>query len=397
MKVQRRIEPSIRKRTDRKRRPWLLDLPAALSETGARQRLHFAKRKEAEAELGKRLRIKEEFGTQSDHIHPLLAAEAQEAAALLQPFGISLLSAAKAHVAMLEQARASITLGKAFERFLASREDLSPTYRSTIERLERKLPASFTREKVSDLSRRTISSVLETVSPTPSQFNSDLARLRSVLSEAQKDGFSKSNPAAEVRKRKTEEKRPHALTAKQSRAVLDACQDYRNTEGASYEVDCRDALPAFAIQLFAGVRPAEITRMKWEHVDFERGHVAVPPGAAKTSDWRYIALEPCLRAWLEPLRRNASEPLCPSNWERKRKQVRAVAKIGEHADCLRHTFASMWLAAFGDMGGLLERMGHTTQRTTLKHYRRAVLKPDALDFWRIAPEGVEIELVGVAA
>ena len=48
------------------------------------------------------------------------------------------------------------------------------------------------------------------------------------------------------------------------------------------------------------------------------------------------------------------------------------------------------------MGGLLERMGHTTQRTTLKHYRRAVLKSDALEFWRIAPEGVEITNVRVA-
>jgi integrase/recombinase XerD len=396
-RVQRRLEPSIRKRTDRKKRPWLLDLPAQLSETGSRQRLHFAKKTEAERELDKRLRDKEAYGDQSEQIHPGLSAEAKEAAELLKPFGVSLLGAVKAHLATLEQARESITLDEAFRRFLASREDLSPTYRRTIEKLQRKLPKACMGKMVSDLTRRNVSAVLGEVSPTSSQFNSDLARLRSVLSEAQKDGFCAVNPAADIRTRKTEEKRPHALTVKQSRAVLDACKDHRGTEGAPYPVDCRDALPAIAVQLFAGVRPAEVTRMTWENIDFERGHVAVPPGAAKTSDWRYIEMEPALRAWLDPWRKADDEPLCPSNWERKRKQVRHAAKIAEHADCLRHTFASMWLSAFGDMGGLLERMGHTTQRTTLKHYRRAVIKSDALEFWQIAPEGVEIKLTGVAA
>jgi hypothetical protein len=37
------------------------------------------------------------------------------------------------------------------------------------------------------------------------------------------------------------------------------------------------------------------------------------------------------------------------------------------------------------MGGLLQNMGHTTQQTTLKHYRAAVTAEDAAAFWAIDP------------
>ncbi len=375
---------------------YRLDIGAKVSPTGKRERIWFEKRKEAEREAKRRRELVEEYGNRALTIAPSLAEQAEQAADMLEPFGVSLLEAVGQYVANREAAAQSVPLSQAFDRFLATREDLSETYRRTIDKLRRRLPMRFMKRQVAELSRREVADALESIASTAPQFNSDLARLRSVLGEAHKEGFSASNPAASIRSRKTEEKRPHVLTAKESRAVLTACKDYRKTEGVAYQVDCRDALPGFAVQLFAGVRPAEITRMTWEHIDFERGHITVPPGAAKTSDWRYIELEPALRAWLEPHKRTESEPLCPSNWDRKRKQVRSASGIAEHADCLRHTFASMWLAAFGDMGGLLERMGHTTQRTTLKHYRRAVLKSDALEFWRIAPEGVEITNVRVA-
>ncbi len=376
---------------------YRLDIHKSLSETGKRQRIWFRLRREAEREVARRLEVRDLYGEQGCTIPQSLAGQAAEAQNLLEPFGLSIIEAVKAHVATLVESSKSINLDQAFTRFVNTRDDLSEIYLRSIIKLAEKLPDNLMNEMLSDLTRKRVTAVLNDICSTGPQFNADRARLSAVIGEAQKDGFCSGNAAREVRKRKLTEARPHVLTVRQSMAVLKACRDFRDSSTAPYPVDCRDAIPAFALQLFAGIRPNEVARLAWKNVDFKRGHVAVPPSAAKTSDWRYIEMEPALRAWLEQWIGRADELICPSNWDRKRKQVRSASKISDHSDVLRHTFASMWLAAFGDMGGLLERMGHTTQRTTLKHYRRAVLKADALEVWKIAPKGVEIELTGVAA
>jgi hypothetical protein len=42
-------------------------------------------------------------------------------------------------------------------------------------------------------------------------------------------------------------------------------------------------------------------------------------------------------------------------------------------------------------------MGHSHATTYFNHYHNARLKAEALPWWQIGPNGVEIELVGVAA
>ena len=313
---------------------------------------------------------------------------------------MTLLEEVNGYIATRKAREESISLLEAFERFLDSREDRSASYLSTIRKLKRKIPKKYLDIQVSDLTRKSVTNLLGEIANTPAQHNADRARLSSILGDAHKDGFSATNPVSDVRKLKETKGAPYVLTLEQSRAVFAACRDYRDNEDAAYQVDCRDALPAFAVQLFAGLRPQETTRLKWSHIDFEKGHIAVPASVSKTGTARYVDLEPALRAWLEPFRGKDTGALVPSNWGRKRRQVRTVLKLpedGQKGSVFRHTYASMWLAAFGDMNALLLRMGHTTQRTTLEHYQRAVIKSDALEFWKIAPEGVEIDLVGVIA
>ena len=82
---------------------WRINIPAKISETGKRQQLFYRTQKLALAaadDLKKKVEI---FGVQTRAIAPTLAEQATAAAALLKPYGIGLLEAARIVAAMRER------------------------------------------------------------------------------------------------------------------------------------------------------------------------------------------------------------------------------------------------------------------------------------------------------
>lgn len=143
---------------------------------------------------------------------------------------------------------------------------------------------------------------------------------------------------------------------------------------------------AFALLLFAGVRPKELTRLTWG--DIRDGFVHITPAVAKTQQVRNIELEPTCAAWLESTgEHEASEAICPQNWVRRARAVREMAGVHAIPDTPRHSYASYHLAKYKDVPGLKANLGHAPNSDTLfVHYRAAATPADAERFWLIFPD-----------
>lgn len=148
----------------------------------------------------------------------------------------------------------------------------------------------------------------------------------------------------------------------------------------------RDCKAAFALLLFAGVRPTELTKLRWK--DIRDGYIHVTPEVAKTSQVRNIEIEDNLAEWLHSCGIHSPEtPICPTNWKRKSQLVRRITRLGNRQDVARHSYATYHLAKYRDRAALEANMGHTAGSAMLmRHYRAAATPEQAAEYWSILPE-----------
>ena len=149
-----------------------------------------------------------------------------------------------------------------------------------------------------------------------------------------------------------------------------------------------EILPAVAIGLFAGVRRAELSRMDWQEVDFEQGHIEVKANNAKSAARRLIPMREALREWLLPHAQRKG-PVMPSEmiYRSRLESARTLAGIPKWPhSALRHCFASYHYAAFSNAPELAQEMGHSTTKMIFEHYRALVTPAKAKRFWEIKPE-----------
>lgn len=155
------------------------------------------------------------------------------------------------------------------------------------------------------------------------------------------------------------------------------------------EVAPEDCKAAYALLLFAGIRPKELERLTWGMV--KEGFVHVGATVAKTRQIRNVEVLPNLAAWLEVYRRADSELIVPPNWKRKNQDTRRAAGIEHRQDVTRHSFASYHLALFGDANRTGLQMGHSARSGVLfAHYRAAVTATAAAGYFGIIPPGKSV-------
>ena len=151
-----------------------------------------------------------------------------------------------------------------------------------------------------------------------------------------------------------------------------------------------DTVPAdckvpFAILLFAGVRPQELTRLTWGAV--RDGFIHITPAVAKTGQVRNVEVEPTLAAWLATAPSRAQDDsICPANWKRKYQAARAAAGVAGRQDAARHSYATYYLAKYKNADALKVNLGHSRGSDMLfVHYRAAATPAQAEAYWRILP------------
>ena len=158
-----------------------------------------------------------------------------------------------------------------------------------------------------------------------------------------------------------------------------------------------------ALGFFCGVRTAEIHRARWEDLDLDAGTLRIPrpKGATCGAKPRLVELEANAAAWLRLWRDWAAQggpaprgPVVPEPfrlklWKRERLAPAGLSWGNDAAhNVMRHTYATMHVAAFRNAGSTALNLGHGINSAMLeRHYRGLVPRAVARSYWEIYPSG----------
>jgi integrase len=250
-----------------------------------------------------------------------------------------------------------------------------------------------------DISAADIKRALGEVTKGATRWRNGLRYVSAILGDQVKAGLLTKNPAAAVaiaRKVEHEDDDVTIYTTDELKSLFAACIDYPVGEKDKRCAGC--AIP-FAVMAFSGIRPDEVTKLKWEHISLELGNIRVGEGVAKKASRRNVRIQPALAAWLNTVPEDKRKGrIIPPRWRYKAAKVRTKAGIcgREKQDALRHSFGTYLLAVEGDLDALKADMGHAHMAVFFNHYHKAVTKADALPYWQILPPGA-IQIPTMAA
>ena len=189
---------------------------------------------------------------------------------------------------------------------------------------------------------------------------------RTLWSLAMARGYVHRNPALAVEMPRPELRPPAIHTPAQVRQVLEAAR----------AIDA-DVCRLLAVQYFAGLRPAEASRIS--DADILPDHVQVAGHHAKTRQRRLVTIHPALRAWLA-----IGGHLPVTNRVRRYYRVRESAGVPWAHDVTRHSFVTYHLAHWRSASQTALEAGHT-EVVLFRHYREVVTPDQAAEFWAVLP------------
>ncbi len=217
-------------------------------------------------------------------------------------------------------------------------------------------------------------------------FRKGRAIMHSIFAYGMRQQWCSSNPVAAVEVPQPVEQEIEPLSLAACRRLVETAK------GRSY----RDCLPALALMLFAGVRPGEVARLRWEDVCCEEGVLSLSARHSKTGGARRVELCPPLRRLLQRQRKQSADSqtrLCPPRWTERWKRLRRAAGFSRGKqvwtpDVLRHTFASYHALTHRNLPALQLQLGHRDARLLLTRYLnlRPLRRADAAPFWKLLGE-----------
>lgn len=227
----------------------------------------------------------------------------------------------------------------------------------------------------------------------------DYRALGAFFAWALKKNYCKVHPLATVRKIKHDEGEPVVLPLGDCRKLVSAA--------ASYKAGI--TLPYVVLSLFCGIRPTEISRLTWKHIDLEHGFVRITKDIAKKRKTRTVAIsENCLR-WLLPYA-PLGRAFIGKNWRRDFNAVKAIAGYGLPSkkrpnlkkwtpDVLRHT-AITYHYMRDNHEGMTASWAGNTPNIIHTHYKALLsgdIKSSVADFWNISPDKGKSNIIKLAA
>jgi integrase len=374
----------------KKHNKWRLNLPAAISPSGKRERHLFEKHSEALAEANKIRTTFHDFGRSIKMLPANRLVEAiecwdklDEVSGREAPSG-SLRNIVWREIKVRKERAKSISLNGLFDEYLAKlkRNHRSEHYVKAFKWL-RGMFKEFLEEKVSDLKATDVKYAFEEL---PSgQFNAQLRLIRAVFNYGVKIGYLKSNPALNlefVYRPKVEVK---PLPNEIVRGMLnDAATNSQRIE----------LLPYLALGFGTGCREAELFKILWSDVFLAESRLLIRANVSKTKRKRYIEIPANCREWLRLyLSQTTVQPeerimrsFTPSKLRDARAaNYKAAGGIGqEPQNSKRRTCASCHVALHEDYDKLSLQLGHTHSAMSLQ-YVGGVTKQQAAEYFDIRP------------
>lgn len=323
------------------------------------------------------------YGAKSLSIPNELRQEAVKAAELLKPFpGKTILEAARFFANHLKTIEKSCTISQLVDEFLQSKlgdgkstrhlDDLRLRLARFAENFGARLVATVTAPECDDWLRS-----LNVAAQTRNNYR---AALLNLFQYGKKRRYTQTNPVVDCDKAKVTGAEIQIFTVSEIESLLRAADTA--------------FLPYLALGAFAGLRRAEIERLDWEEIDLAEGHIEVKAIKSKTAQRRFVKIEPCLAAWLEPLAKSHGKVVQGNIRDHMAKTCQQTGENGKTScvkwkeNGLRHSFASYHLAFFKDTSRLALELGHTSSALLFKHYRELVKPKEAALYWQIRSQEI---------
>jgi len=153
------------------------------------------------------------------------------------------------------------------------------------------------------------------------------------------------------------------------------------------------------IQAFAGLRTAEVLRLRGEDVRSKEKLIHVNAQIAKASKRRLVKILPNLAEWLLPFA-GIQGRIWPNGFRSYHDDIAGLCsalKLGWKQNGLRHSYGSYHLAKFQKADALAQEMGHTSARTVRDYYREVVTPQSANKYWLIRPKSTPKNVVQMEA
>lgn len=420
--------PSIEAVFSKSRNRWKVDVPATKSETGKRYKAWF-KTRDAARKYAEKLNKEE---APSPAITPGLAVDAEKARAILEPWNLdlvqaarevsaalkvlgdagSILQAAKAYRATHDARNASKLLGEAVALYLDARADLrDATLKSYTYTLEKMLKP-LAEKTLADITTADLEAILKDKGATARRMHRrNLGAFWKWASITPRKWANHATVKDIEAPRISNDADIKILTPEEVKALLEAAE----AEGPA-------AAAAYAIAIFGGVRMAELGKLTWG--DVRSDEIEIGKAVAKKHSRRSVPICPTLRAWIDAYRGDAEDTqrIVPPNWVDVSKSVRRRAGWNVAARLLkqqvdeekipklpdptrgewpvngpRHTCASVQVAIGTPLEDLTFKFGHSGGHDLLRrHYVRRLPKKDALAILAIGPKGSKVSSIAAA-
>lgn len=367
---------------------WLVNVPASVSDTGRKRRRYFKTRDDAKEEC-KRLRASYEGRRdKAADIRPAMAEDAVTASEILAKFDVSLTQAAKFYELHHDARAKAPVLSDAWKGAIDRRPNHRESTLADYRRWQKALPDWFMSMNAHDVEAKHIEKALSETTKGKTRWKSGLRYIGAVFSDCVKRGELAENPAKRVHVERARDDigEVSIYTPNELKRLFKACKSYDD----GLDRECSPCAVPFAFMAFAGIRPDEVTKLRWEDVSTELANIRIGPTIAKKARRRNVRIHPTLAAWIETVPKSKRKgKIVPARWRYKAGRVRKEAAIdgNEKQDALRHSFGSYLLAIENDLDALKSDMGHEHIRVYFEHYHKACTKKEALPYWAVLPKG----------
>jgi integrase len=315
------------------------------------------------------------FGRNSSTLTPAQQEQAAIAFERIAPYGATLNTVVSEFIERRQAIAQSVTFEELFERFTGSKKTRSAAYLRGLKYTLPRFPGLHGRT-VAEIQPQDIEAEMDGM--TAAVRNAFQRNLRAVFNFGVKRGWLASNPVLKLDFEDVKRSEVITLSPEEATALMAAAESEN------------DLLPYHALGLFAGIRPLELERLEWRHIDLAERHVEITAEVSKTGRRRIIDIEPNLHAWLtryiESGGQAAGKVTPTTNLRKRLRDIRAAAELKDWVqDVMRHSYASYWLAHHGDINRLTLQMGHENADMLWKHYHKASKRKDAAKYWQIMP------------
>jgi hypothetical protein len=209
---------------------------------------------------------------------------------------------------------------------------------------------------VSDITSQVCNDFIFRTGTSPRNQINDRLAVSNFFNWAVRREYAAANPMDKIDRLEVDETEPQILSLADCRGLLISARDHK--EGL--------LLPYVALGLFAGLRPAELSRPTWAKIDLAEGTVTIDGSMAKTRQRRIVKLSANAVAWLQDFALQ-KPPFTFSNFQRDFGRVKngagfngkegVKAKDGKPAlrawvpDYMRHTAISNHVSLLLDQQG----------------------------------------------